>query len=87
MQRISLDLFETVEPVTDTEDCNKPEDVTAASEQVTEDRLDATTCHSGLYLDAIIYDHKWYIGLITDWSDEEEDIISSPSSDLLCVMS
>ena len=57
--------------------------MTAESEQ-------ATWCHylsTGLYLAAIIYDHKWYIGLITDRSDEGVDIISSPSSDLFYALS
>lgn len=67
MRRIFLDSFETVTLITHIDNCNQPEDVTTeeSEQQATEDRLDATTYQSGLYM-ATIFDHKVYIGLITD---------------------
>ena len=71
MRKISLDTFGTVALVTDIDDYNEPEE---ESQQASEETLDATTCQPGQYV-AAIYDHKWYIGLIADRSDEGEDIL------------
>ena len=70
MRKISLDTFGTVARVSD---IDEPEDVTD-SQQSTEGILDVTACQPGLYV-AAIYDHQWYIGLITDRSHEGQDIL------------